>query len=130
MDYSGRQDFTPNVECEHGYALLNVVLNSDAIGIAGQSNLAPFLREGALVALQPVDLPADLEECYTRYGVVSRVGYSLAPGPGHGPPHHRGGRGHPSRARGPGGRPIRGLTATGHGASVMGLFVGADSSAK
>lgn len=79
VDYSGRQDFTPNVECEHGYALLNVVLNSDAIGIAGQSNLAPFLREGALVALQPVDLPADLEECYTRYGVVSRVGYSLSP---------------------------------------------------
>ncbi|MFC5694779.1 LysR family transcriptional regulator [Pseudomonas sp. GCM10022186] len=79
VDYSGRQDFVPNVECEHGYALLNVVLNSNAIGIAGQGNLRPYLRDGALVPLQLADLPPDLEEMHTRYGIVSRVGYGLSP---------------------------------------------------
>ncbi|MDH4570605.1 LysR family transcriptional regulator [Pseudomonas sp. BN414] len=78
VDYSGRQDFAPNVECEHGYALLNVVLNSNAIGIAGQGNLGPYLDAGALVQLDVVDLPEDLEECHTRYGIVSRVGYDLS----------------------------------------------------
>ncbi|WP_342246249.1 LysR family transcriptional regulator [Pseudomonas sp. OTU5201] len=79
VDFSGRQDFAPNVECEHGYALLNVVQHSDAIGIANESNLRPYLRDGALVPLELKDLPPDLEELHTRYGIVSRVGYGLSP---------------------------------------------------
>ena len=45
-DLSGRQDFLPTVECEHGYALLNVVLQSDTIGIACNANLRPYHRRG------------------------------------------------------------------------------------
>lgn len=79
-DLSGRQDFLPSVECEHGYALLNVVMNSDTIGIACNANLRPYQRDGGLVALQLADLTAEQEEAfYTRYGVVSRVGYGLSP---------------------------------------------------
>lgn len=79
-DLSGRQDFLPSVECEHGYALLNVVLHSDTIGIACSANLRPYQGERGLLALQLVDLTAEQEqECYTRYGVVSRVGYGLSP---------------------------------------------------
>jgi DNA-binding transcriptional LysR family regulator len=75
-DLSGRQDFLPSVECEHGYALLNVVLHSDTIGIACSANLRPY--EG-LVALKLADLAPEQEEAfYTRYGVVSRVGYGLS----------------------------------------------------
>ncbi|MBB3102044.1 LysR family transcriptional regulator [Azomonas macrocytogenes] len=79
VDSSGRQDFAPSVECEHAYALLNVVLNSDAIGIAGLGNLDPFLAQDSLVMLELADLSNDLEEYFTRYGIVSRSGYSLSP---------------------------------------------------
>jgi len=79
-DLSGRQDFLPSVECEHGYALLNVVMHSDTIGIACNANLRPYQRDGGLVALKLSDLAPEHEEAfYTRYGVVSRVGYGLSP---------------------------------------------------
>ena len=79
-DLSGRQDFAPSVECEHGYALLNVVLHSDAIGIACSGNLRPYqMGQGGLVALELVDLPVEQDAFYTRYGIVSRVGYGLSP---------------------------------------------------
>ncbi|CAG8864552.1 hypothetical protein PS627_01087 [Pseudomonas fluorescens] len=78
-DLSGRQDFAPSVECEHGYALLNVVLHSDTIGIACSGNLRPYQMEGGLVALELVDLAVEQDAFYTRYGIVSRVGYGLSP---------------------------------------------------
>ncbi len=78
-DLSGRQDFVPSVECEHGYALLNVVMHSDAIGIACSGNLRPYQMDGGLVTLELVDLPADQDAFYTRYGIVSRVGHGLSP---------------------------------------------------
>ena len=79
-DLSGRQDFLPTVECEHGYALLNVVMHSDTIGIACSANLRPYQAGHGLVGLQLADLAPEQEESfYTRYGVVSRVGYGLSP---------------------------------------------------
>ncbi|MHC6227969.1 LysR family transcriptional regulator [Pseudomonas sp. X10] len=78
-DLSGRQDFAPSVECEHGYALLNVVMHSDTIGIACRGNLRPYQVDQGLVALELVDLPEDQEAFYTRYGIVSRLGYGLSP---------------------------------------------------
>ncbi|WP_028635388.1 LysR family transcriptional regulator [Pseudomonas parafulva] len=79
-DLSGRQDFLPSVECEHGYALLNVVMHSDTIGIACNANLLPYQHEESLVKLELADLTQEQREaCHTRYGVVSRVGYGLSP---------------------------------------------------
>lgn len=78
-ELSGRQDFVPSVECEHGYALLNVVLHSDAIGIACSSSLRSYQKDRGLVALELADLPEDQEAFHTRYGIVSRVGYGLSP---------------------------------------------------
>lgn len=79
VDLSGRPDYTPNVECENGYSLLGVVLRSDAIGIVSANSDALHLTRGELVRLTIEGLAEDLEERYTRYGIVSRAGYRLSP---------------------------------------------------
>lgn len=79
VDLSGRPDFTPNVECENSYSLLSVVLRSDAIGIVGEYADALHSAKGELVCLKIDGLADDLEELYTRYGIVSRSGYRLSP---------------------------------------------------
>lgn len=79
VDLSGRPDFTPNVECENSYSLLGVVMRSDAIGIIGEYSDALHNANGELVRLKIEGLADDLEELYTRYGIVSRAGYRLSP---------------------------------------------------
>ncbi|QNH80195.1 LysR family transcriptional regulator [Pseudomonas protegens] len=79
VDLSGKPDFTPNVECENSYSLLGVVLRSDAIGIIGSYSDALHNAKGKLVCLKIDGLADDLEELYTRYGIVSRAGYRLSP---------------------------------------------------
>jgi DNA-binding transcriptional LysR family regulator len=79
VDLSGRPDFTPTVECENGYSLLSVVMRSDAIGIVGAYADALHNANGELVCLRIEGLADDLEELYTRYGIVSRAGYRLSP---------------------------------------------------
>lgn len=55
-------------------------MHSDTIGIACNANLRPYEMERGLVALKLADLTPEQEETfYTRYGVVSRVGYGLSP---------------------------------------------------
>ena len=76
---SGRPDFTPNVECENSYSLLSVVMRSDAIGIVGAYADALHQAKGELVCLKVEGLADDLEEMYTRYGIVSRAGYRVSP---------------------------------------------------
>jgi DNA-binding transcriptional LysR family regulator len=79
VDLSGRPDFTPNVECENSASLLSVVMRSDAIGIVGVYSDALHNAKGELVCLKIDGLADDLEELYTRYGIVSRAGYRLSP---------------------------------------------------
>jgi DNA-binding transcriptional LysR family regulator len=79
VDLSGRPDFTPNVECENSSSLLSVVMRSDAIGIVGAYSDALHNAKGELVCLKIDGLADDLEEMYTRYGIVSRAGYRLSP---------------------------------------------------
>lgn len=79
VDLSGRPDFAPNVECENSYSLLGVVLRSDAIGIIGEYSDALHNAKGELVRLKIDGLADDLEELYTRYGIVSRAGCRLSP---------------------------------------------------
>lgn len=79
VDLSGRPDFTPNVECENSYSLLSVVMRSEAIGIVGVYSDALHNAKGELVVLKIDGLADDLEELYTRYGIVSRAGYRLSP---------------------------------------------------
>jgi len=79
VDLSGRPDYTPNVECENGYSLLGVVLRSDAIGIVSANSDVLHMARGDLVCLKIDGLAEDLEERYTRYGIVSRAGYRLSP---------------------------------------------------
>ncbi|MGE8412796.1 MAG: LysR family transcriptional regulator [Pseudomonas sp.] len=79
VDLSGKPDFTPNVECENSYSLLGVVLRSDAIGIVGSYSDALHQAKGELTCLKIDGLADDLEELYTRYGIVSRAGYRLSP---------------------------------------------------
>ena len=79
VDLSGKPDFTPNVECENSFSLLGVVLRSDDIGIVGSYSDALHQAKGELVCLKIEGLADDLEELYTRYGIVSRAGYRLSP---------------------------------------------------
>jgi DNA-binding transcriptional LysR family regulator len=67
------------VECESAFSLLGVVLRSDAIGICGENSDAWEYARGGLVRLKIEGLAEDLEELYTRYGIVSRAGYRLSP---------------------------------------------------
>lgn len=78
-EYSGRRDFSPAVECEHGHVLLNVVRYSDAIGIANPIVLQDYLLGDKLRILDVHDLPGHLEELNTRYGIVSHTGRALSP---------------------------------------------------
>jgi len=79
VDLSGRPDFQPSVECENSYSLLSVVRHSNAIGIVGAYADALHNAKGELVILKIDGLADDLEELYTRYGIVSRAGYRLSP---------------------------------------------------
>jgi len=78
-DLSGRPDFAPNVECENSYALLSVVLRSDAIGISGNYRDGAHTAWHDLVRLRIAGLDEQREELFTRYGIVSRAGYRLSP---------------------------------------------------
>ncbi|MFJ4142418.1 LysR family transcriptional regulator [Pseudomonas sp. NPDC089734] len=78
-DLSGQPDFAPNVECENTFSLLAVVMNSDAIGIAGSYSDALYYARQELVRLRIEGLDEHCEELYTRYGIVSRAGYRLSP---------------------------------------------------
>ena len=59
--------------------LLGVVLRSDAIGIVSANSDVLHMARGDLVCLKIDGLAEDLEERYTRYGIVSRAGYRLSP---------------------------------------------------
>ncbi|MEG0635550.1 MAG: LysR family transcriptional regulator [Pseudomonas sp.] len=78
-DLSGQPDFAANVECENGYSLLGVVLNSDAIGICTANGDTLHTAAGELVRLHIAGLGEDCEELYTRYGIVSRARLRLSP---------------------------------------------------
>ena len=71
--------FHAEVECENSASLLSVVLRSEAIGIVGAYSDALHQAKGELVCLRIEGLADDLEELYTRYGIVSRAGYRLSP---------------------------------------------------
>lgn len=77
-ELSGDPDYAPALQCEHGYALLEVVRQSDAIGIAIDCNREGSIGEGDLVVLNVPEL-AGKEEMYTRYGIVSRAARPLSP---------------------------------------------------
>ena len=79
-ELSGRRDFTPTVECEHGYALINIVQQSDAIGIACTNNFQQQEANPRLIILKLANLLPEHEDAfYTRYGIVSRVDIGLSP---------------------------------------------------
>ncbi|MFJ9991611.1 LysR family transcriptional regulator [Pseudomonas putida] len=80
LQYSGRRDYLPAVECENGRPLLDIVLQSDAIGCASQLQLSLAAEEGArLHQLKPVDISPDLEALQIRDGVVSLRRHVLSP---------------------------------------------------
>lgn len=58
---------------------MGVVLRSDAIGIVSANSDVLHMARGELVCLKIEGLAEDLEERYTRYGIVSRAGYRLSP---------------------------------------------------
>ncbi|WP_437883858.1 LysR family transcriptional regulator [Pseudomonas sp. LRF_L74] len=78
VELSGRPDFKTGIECENGYSLVPVVLNSDAIGTTSASPCNPHLADGSLVLLDVEGLDQQAEEFFTHYGIISRAGFRLS----------------------------------------------------
>ncbi|MNN16775.1 LysR substrate binding domain protein [compost metagenome] len=76
---SGKTDFAPNIETEHLPALLEIVLHTDAIGIATEEAFAGDVAAGRLAQLHWRNLPPNLESMSARCGIISRTGYRLTP---------------------------------------------------
>ncbi|SFA65449.1 DNA-binding transcriptional regulator, LysR family [Metapseudomonas otitidis] len=77
--FSGKADFSLNVECEHVPALVQVVSQTDAVGLAMLETLAPHLERGELALLGFRNLPENLDSLSARCGIVTRTGYRLSP---------------------------------------------------
>ncbi|NWL77366.1 LysR family transcriptional regulator [Pseudomonas taiwanensis] len=77
--YSGMVDFQLSLECDHVPTLVQVVRQTDAIGIAQQETIAPLLECGALALLHWRNLPDRVDSLAARCGIVTRTGYRLSP---------------------------------------------------
>ncbi|MDH4565272.1 LysR family transcriptional regulator [Pseudomonas sp. BN414] len=77
--YSGMADFQLSLECDHVPTLVQVVRQTDAIGIAQQETIAPLLECGALALLHWRNLPDRVDSLAARCGIVTRTGYRLSP---------------------------------------------------
>ena len=71
--YLGRDDYLPNIQCDNGHAMLDLVLGSDTIGC---STLLPAItkrldQKPGVRLLRPVDMPESLAAIKVRNGVVS-----------------------------------------------------------
>jgi DNA-binding transcriptional LysR family regulator len=77
--FSGKADFDLNLECEHVPALVQVVRQTDAVGVGMLETLAPLLESGELALLSFRNLPENLESLSARCGIVTRTGYRLSP---------------------------------------------------
>ncbi|WP_263263302.1 LysR family transcriptional regulator [Pseudomonas sp. RIT-PI-S] len=77
---SGRQDFTAHFQSEYFPALLEIVRESDAIGLSAEHNCAAALERGDIQRLNWRNLPPNLSSLRAHCGVVSRAGFRLSPG--------------------------------------------------
>ncbi|WP_208536665.1 substrate-binding domain-containing protein, partial [Pseudomonas aeruginosa] len=75
---SGKIDFAANIRCENMHALIRIVRQTDAIGIASDETLRPYLQRGELQPLQWRNLPQNLDSLSARCGIISRSGYRLS----------------------------------------------------
>lgn len=76
---SGRTDYHPTITCEHIPSLVDIVRNTDAIGVATEEFFGQELQRGELVRLYWRNLPTTLDEnMLARCGIVSRAGYRLS----------------------------------------------------
>lgn len=60
------------------HALIRIVRQTDAIGIASDETLRPYLQRGELQPLQWRNLPQNLDSLSARCGIISRSGYRLS----------------------------------------------------
>lgn len=81
LQYSGRRDYLPAVECENGRPLLDIVMQSNAIGCSSQLQVSQWEGGKALGLhqLRPADISPDLEAFQIRDGVVSLRRHALSP---------------------------------------------------
>ncbi|HBP6644529.1 TPA: LysR family transcriptional regulator [Pseudomonas aeruginosa] len=75
---SGKIDFAANIRCENMHALIRIVRQTDAIAIASDETLRPYLQRGELQPLQWRNLPQNLDSLSARCGIISRSGYRLS----------------------------------------------------
>ncbi|WP_069971598.1 LysR family transcriptional regulator [Pseudomonas brassicacearum] len=76
VEASGDPCFTPAVECENGYTLLEVIINSDAIGTTAQINLDLGELKNSIQVINVIDLPSNANSITT--GIVYLAGRALS----------------------------------------------------
>lgn len=76
---SGKSDLSLSIESSHFSALIKIVQQSDAVGIATQLVLQDEFAHGTLARLHWRNQPHNLESLSLRSGIVSRSGYRLSP---------------------------------------------------
>lgn len=76
---SGKTDLRLQVESEHFPALVQVVRQSNVIGMADHDSLRPMLERGELVQLHLRNLSLTLDTLRAQCGIVTRTGCRLSP---------------------------------------------------
>ena len=70
---SQQQDFTPAIQCDHIYALLATLAQTNAISFASEDGFALCQRSHRLVKLELSDLPEEWRLMQTRFAIISPV---------------------------------------------------------
>ena len=70
---SQQQDFTPAIQCDHIYALLATLAQTNAISFASEDGFALCQHSHRLVKLELSDLPEEWRLMQTRFAIISPV---------------------------------------------------------
>ncbi|AVX36834.1 MULTISPECIES: LysR family transcriptional regulator [Yersinia] len=68
---SKRGDYQPAIQCDHIYALLGILKNTDAISFASEDGFQLAQHSHNLVKIELGDLPDEWRFMQTRFGVIS-----------------------------------------------------------
>lgn len=72
-------EFQMSIECTNFDAILNIVMCSDAVGLASVDTLYSPLHRGQVVLLEFENVPYDLIHLHVYYGIITRSDHVLSP---------------------------------------------------
>ncbi|NIF21168.1 LysR family transcriptional regulator [Candidatus Pantoea multigeneris] len=76
---SGQADYTPAIQCDHIYALLSILAQSQAISFASEDGFQLCRQSHQLVKLELRDVPDEWRFMQTRFGLISPAQQARTP---------------------------------------------------